>query len=226
MHSSILISSKNESFIEHTIQKLVSEFRIDPFDITILEKKQELTKSSKSVSKSIGIEDIRKFQEKLFLTPLKSETKAMIIKNSELLTTEAQNALLKVLEEPPQHTIIILATNNYRQLLPTILSRCIIQEGYSENAKTISEEERDFTFPTDIAGQLKQAQDISKNKEEALQWLENRILILRQQLIKDPYTSDIQTIIQQIKGFQNAYFLVKTTNVNLRLAIENLFLSI
>ncbi|MCX7928352.1 MAG: DNA polymerase III subunit gamma/tau [Patescibacteria group bacterium] len=73
-----------------------------------------------------GIDDIRLLRETIKLAPFKSKYKVYIIDECHMLTTEAANALLKTLEEPPRHVIFILATTNPEKLLPTVLSRCTV----------------------------------------------------------------------------------------------------
>jgi hypothetical protein len=74
---------------------------------------------------SIGIEVIRELQHFLQLKTLgdKPLRRAIIIEQSNSLTTEAQNAFLKLLEEPPKDTLLVLTASTHRALLPTILSR-------------------------------------------------------------------------------------------------------
>lgn len=74
---------------------------------------------------SIKISQIRKLQTDIIVRPHK-DYKIYIINYSEKMTIEAQNALLKTLEEPPEYAIIILITNNKESLLDTIKSRCEI----------------------------------------------------------------------------------------------------
>ena len=74
---------------------------------------------------SIKIAKIRNLQSDIIIKPHK-KYKIYIIDKSERMTTEAQNALLKTLEEPPEYAIIILVANNKESLLPTIRSRCEI----------------------------------------------------------------------------------------------------
>ena len=74
---------------------------------------------------SIKIAQIRNLQSDIIIKPHK-KYKIYIIDKSERMTTEAQNALLKTLEEPPEYAIIILVANNKESLLPTIRSRCEI----------------------------------------------------------------------------------------------------
>ncbi len=70
-----------------------------------------------------GIEDIRALREKIKLSPTTSKKKVYIIDEVHMLTTEAFNALLKTLEEPPAHVLFILATTDASKLPATILSR-------------------------------------------------------------------------------------------------------
>lgn len=70
-----------------------------------------------------GIEDIRSLRDKIKLAPTNSKKKIYIIDEVHMLTTEAFNALLKTLEEPPSHALFILATTEGTKVPQTILSR-------------------------------------------------------------------------------------------------------
>ncbi len=72
---------------------------------------------------SIKIEEIKQFQKEMIYRPFQNAVQIGIIFHSDLLTSEAQNALLKTLEEPGEQTHYILLVENERNLLPTILSR-------------------------------------------------------------------------------------------------------
>ena len=74
---------------------------------------------------SIKIAQIRQMQEKVYQKPIVSNKKVFIIDQSEKMTEEAQNSLLKTLEEPPEYMVIILITSNENKLLNTVKSRCI-----------------------------------------------------------------------------------------------------
>lgn len=71
-----------------------------------------------------GIEEIRELKEKLNFVPSQGKYKVYIIDEVHMLTTEAFNALLKTLEEPPVHVLFILATTEPQRIPATILSRC------------------------------------------------------------------------------------------------------
>src|SRR3989338_1012144 len=73
---------------------------------------------------SMGIEDVRTFQKRLTLIPYASAFTIGIIHDADHLTHEAQQALLKTLEEPPPHVLLYLETQSDESLLPTIRSRC------------------------------------------------------------------------------------------------------
>lgn len=71
-----------------------------------------------------GIDDIRDLVSKVKYSPILGKYKVYIIDEVHMMTNEAFNALLKTLEEPPEHVVFILATTEPYKLMPTILSRC------------------------------------------------------------------------------------------------------
>ncbi|MBQ9607937.1 MAG: DNA polymerase III subunit delta' [Lachnospiraceae bacterium] len=74
----------------------------------------------------ISVNDIREqVVNTIDIKPYKSRYKIYIIEESELMTTEAQNALLKTIEEPPEYAVLMLLTSNVDKLLPTVVSRSI-----------------------------------------------------------------------------------------------------
>ena len=76
---------------------------------------------------SIGVEDIREqLNGDIMIKPYSSPYKIYIIPEADLLTVQAQNALLKTIEEPPAYAVIFLLTENADTLLPTIRSRCVM----------------------------------------------------------------------------------------------------
>jgi DNA polymerase-3 subunit gamma/tau len=70
-----------------------------------------------------GIEDVRNLKEKAYLSPSKLKCKVFIIDEVHMLTKDAFNALLKLIEEPPKHTIFILCTTDADKIPDTVLSR-------------------------------------------------------------------------------------------------------
>ena len=76
---------------------------------------------------SISVDDIRaQINNDVAIKPYSSPYKVYIMNEAEKMTVQAQNAILKTLEEPPEYAVIILLTTNVNSLLPTILSRCVV----------------------------------------------------------------------------------------------------
>ena len=75
----------------------------------------------------IGVDEIREqINDDIVIKPYSSRYKVYIVPDSEKMTVQAQNALLKTIEEPPEYAIIILLTTNADTFLQTILSRCVL----------------------------------------------------------------------------------------------------
>lgn len=76
---------------------------------------------------TIGVEDIRtQINSDIAIKPYSSPYKVYIMNEAEKMTPQAQNALLKTLEEPPAYAVILLLTTNVNSMLQTILSRCVV----------------------------------------------------------------------------------------------------
>ncbi len=84
-------------------------------DLKILSKKKDKA--------TLGVEAVKDFREDMFLSSTEAESKIYIIDDAECMTPEAQNALLKVLEEPPRSVIIMLLATECDRILTTIKSR-------------------------------------------------------------------------------------------------------
>ncbi len=92
-------------------------------DIYVVEPENVVTKSGARRTKSIGVETVRTVTTYAAQTPLAGVRRVIIIASADKLTIAAQNALLKTLEEPAEHTVIILTTAYEGQLLETVRSR-------------------------------------------------------------------------------------------------------
>ena len=76
---------------------------------------------------SIGVEDVREqLVEDIQIKPYNGRYKVYIVDEAEKMTVQAQNAILKTIEEPPAYSVILFLTNNSEIFLPTIISRCIL----------------------------------------------------------------------------------------------------
>ena len=78
---------------------------------------------------SISVDDIRtQVNDDIVIRPYSSKYKVYIIADADMMTVQAQNALLKTIEEPPLYAVIMLLTENAELLLPTIRSRCVMMK--------------------------------------------------------------------------------------------------
>lgn len=220
MIQSYLLYSKQKELALKKAQEISKLHAIDPFDITHID-----LISDQNDKKSIGIEDIRKNLDKLYLKPIRSDYKATIIYNAHLLTNEAQNALLKTLEEPPNNTLIFLIGETKESFIPTILSRVSAISLDLEKREVTDEEKKDILLLSEIPTKdaLIKAQVLAKSKADALKWIESQIFVIHDILLKNPENKTLASTLQKL---QKTHTTISKTNTNLRLTLEYLLLSI
>lgn len=157
---------------------------------------------------SIGVDDIRKgINDTVMVKPYSSKYKIYIVQEAEKMTVQAQNALLKTIEEPPEYVVIMLLTNSMEAMLPTIISRCV-----TLNLKPVSDTQMrkylqqqvnvpDYRAEICIAfargnvGRAKalaSSEDFDKIRKSALSLLKN---------IKDMDLSEVIAALKEIKEF-------------------------
>jgi DNA polymerase-3 subunit gamma/tau len=98
-----------------------------------------------------GIDEIRDLRDRVNLAPVAGRTKVYIIDEVHMLTAEAFNALLKMLEEPPEHVVFVLATTEKHKVLPTIISRCQSFDFRRPSIETLSEKLNEISKAEGIA---------------------------------------------------------------------------
>jgi DNA polymerase-3 subunit delta' len=112
-----------------------------------------ITRIEPADGKTIGIESVRKLEHFLSLKVPGNETvnRIVILSDTQTMTVEAQNALLKTLEEPPAHTVIIMTANSEQALLPTVRSRLQLIQLHRPEKATIFEHFKSSDYkPDDI----------------------------------------------------------------------------
>lgn len=192
------------------ITAICNDIHVASYDIHRLIPKEQ--------SLSIGISDIRPWQKELFLTPLTSPFTIGIIPNAELLTMEAQNALLKTLEEPPTHTKIYIESQTSSSLLPTILSRCqIIQlPTYSMTSHDLSILQL-CDAAVSIGKKMAIVENEISNKEEAKAWIVQAIHTLHANHNAIPSTTYRHFMQRLLTASQHL-----SSNVSYKLAIDQI----
>jgi DNA polymerase-3 subunit gamma/tau len=111
-----------------------------------------------------SVDDVRNLRDRINFSPNQGRYKVYIIDEVHMLSTAAFNALLKTLEEPPQHAIFVLATTEVHKIPPTVLSRCqrhefrrIPVKEIIENLKVLADEERIKAEPEALSLVARQA---------------------------------------------------------------------
>ena len=177
---------------------------------------------------SIGIDEIRYVTKYISYPPQIESQKTVIIHNSHNLTTQAQHAFLKTLEETPIFSQIVLFTHNIHNLLPTITSRCIATNLHIVPSGSDTQKVDDQTLQlyksllsNDISNLISQSSSIASNKENATNTLNQLLHLVRSKLKKYPskkHLKEVRVIHQSLERLGN--------NANPILTIENAFLSI
>ncbi|HKM01711.1 MAG TPA: DNA polymerase III subunit gamma/tau [Sedimentibacter sp.] len=115
-----------------------------------------------------GVDDIRDLRDKVKFLPVKSKYKVYIIDEVHMLSKGAFNALLKTLEEPPEHLLFILATTESQKIPATILSRCQRFDLKRINADIIVENMKKICHELNIKYEEKALKLIAANSEGAM----------------------------------------------------------
>ena len=155
---------------------------------------------------SIGVDDIRtQINDTIYIKPYSSSYKIYLVDEAEKMTPQAQNALLKTIEEPPAYAVILLMTTNQELFLPTILSRCIQLKlrplkdtqvsDYLKETMGVPEEKADV-FAAFARGNLGKAIHLASSEEFGL--LYRQIL----NLLKNLKEMDISMLLDSIKKLQ------------------------
>lgn len=173
---------------------------------------------------NIPIEAIRDLISELSYGSFEGTERLVIIYAAELTSVPAQNALLKLLEEPPAQTRICLTVENKDKLLETIQSRCVIID-----TANFDIENNDFDISTykDIYSRIKtlsyreviELTDTYKERADAQAVLQGLLRYLHQLMVEQPQQSRVRQHLNAV--FSSITQLEK--NVNSKLALENCF---
>lgn len=205
---------------DNKIKELLTTHRTSKFDTVDLEKE----------GLSIGITRVREFQKRLILAPINSPWITGIIHEADTLTVEAQQALLKTIEEPPPRVKIILESFSCLSLLPTIVSRCqviILENKLAADDKLVNACYQTIEKIRKLSPgkRLPITDEVAKTKDEALAWVDTATAAVRQKLLenagKDPDRS--AKLVSLSRGLIRAKHEL-SANVNFRLVLDNLFL--
>ncbi len=227
MNGSLIISGGNRENRENKIIEIINKEEGKAFEkIKDLEDKPDIfVINLLEGERSIGISQTREGINFLREKPFSYEKKFLVVLNAEKMTTQAQNSLLKTLEEPPKHALIILSTRIRDQLIATVVSRC-------KNINVKSEDDginEDFVslekiLKMSLGERIDVCSEISKEeKEDIINMLENWLIEGRKNLLKKPENVTITTNLNRIIEIKRD---LENSNVNVKLSLEALVLSL
>jgi len=195
------------------VDRIAEKLAISPFDRHMTEPEGE------TIPPSVPIATIRALRAKLSLKPYSSSHHLVFIPNASAMTDEAQNALLKLLEEPAAPTIFILVTADERLLLPTIVSRCqLVRLARSAEGLVFQKLEDILILP--LTDQFALAEVLAKD-DELPAVLDSWVHTLRERLRRgDPSAAGALQALLTTKE------RVTQTQSNKRLLLEDLFLAL
>lgn len=223
MYKSSIIQAEDKEAAEPEITKLKQVLEITS------EKNPDLLVIDLEDKISIGIEVTKSLKEWSKHKPYQAKGKLGIIYNAQALTLEAQNSILKILEEPEEQTMLVLVTNNHKKLLDTVVSRCAIVEVKSITGNQISETYQNIDFDALntvekflLIDKMLKTKDKNKRNNEIEDFLRFLLLYYRDKLFHDP---------SSVKLMQNIELLHETVerlrrNVNKKLTLENLIINL
>jgi DNA polymerase-3 subunit delta' len=187
------------------------------FIVVDLKYQSALLNEKVDEQKSIKIDTVRELIKFSNLKPSYSTKKVIIVDDAEKMTVDAQNSILKTLEEPPENTIIILVTQNINLLLQTIVSRCytmkftgldknniidiLVSKGYDMKKAELLSEMSEGSVSTALI-----YDDIIKMIEENLEYKNLAPFLIVSKISK---TSNFRHMTDTIISFVNAYIYSK-----------------
>lgn len=218
MQSLLILGNKTET--EARIEKYISDLHISQFDILKIGRDE-----------TAGIDDVKKIRAFVTTSAVSGKIRAAVIYDAEKATTQAQNALLKVLEEPPANCLIILTASKAHSLMPTVVSRCQIV--FVSTADDTPDDDHEKTIRSlstrSVAEKILIVQEKIKTKADAMDFLSESIRAYHSFLHENPqasaYTLDRKKILTNTRKCLNALTLIEN-NCNPRLTLEVLLIGL
>ena len=155
---------------------------------------------------SMGVDDIREqINDTIMVRPYSSQYKIYIVDEAQKMTVQAQNALLKTIEEPPAYAVIMLLTTNPDAFLQTILSRCVqlklkplkdsVVKGYLEDKLQVKDVQAEI-YSAFARGNLGKAIHLAQSEDFKMMY-EEILRLLKE--IKDMDISQLLDVIRKLK---------------------------
>lgn len=177
----------------------------------------------------IKVDQIRAVKDFVYIRPALSDRKVILIQDAQTMNPYAQNALLKVLEEPPEDTFFMLISNNLYKILPTIKSRCFLLEVPPLTTEELAKKTgiNDPTLLELADGSLKLLNQIKEKKdlvENALSFLKGDVLTVYNiaNKLEDLDEEDQRLFLRILAHFVHKKYLAEK-NESYKLILDRLY---
>ncbi|MFQ5492614.1 MAG: hypothetical protein ACE5DX_00425 [Candidatus Dojkabacteria bacterium] len=216
MGKSRIISTNSQDFAEERLNEIRSELGIDFDSVSDYYKIHP-----KEGTLSIGIDQMRSFKAWACLKPYAATCKLGVIFNGELMTIEAQNSILKLLEEPPQSTYLVIVTSDHHRLLATVKSRCELIASIETRSNEGELPGRSRVEALLQIEELLKIKDRTVRQQKVIGMLTRMLQYYRHSLRRG---EDSANSLQQIARIGQTVKMLRG-NVSYRLALENLIIN-
>lgn len=219
-HMTYILVEKRNDLEKKNLRKFLSDIFKKEISMDELETNPDIHNLENIEKNSIGIEEVKDLQKEMVYKPFQEKKQVAIIHNAQKLTHEAQNSLLKALEESKDHSIYILDVDNEKNLLPTIRSRSRIvytQYEASEDIENLTD-----IFEKDLLTQFSQIEKFSESRDSANEFVnavENSIKMKLETNIKNGNIDGSRKNLEALKIVQNSREKI-ARNCNRRLTLE------
>jgi DNA polymerase III delta prime subunit len=222
-----ILVQKRKDLDKKNLRKFLSNIFKKEISLDELETNPDIHNLEITEKLSIGIEDVKDFQKKLIYKPFQEDIQIGIIHDSQKLTHEAQNSLLKSLEESGDKTIYILSVDNHRNLLPTIRSRArIVYLQQEENNE--EKDQESHTLKKDLVEQFEIVEKASATRELSIDFINDIEKILRKEFeikIKNGSIEGSKKFLEDLKVLQKSREKL-VSNCNRRLTLEAMIIQL
>lgn len=181
--------------------------------------------------KSIAVDQVRELRQEAFIKPHKANKRVFIIDKADTMNTSSQNALLKLLEEPPESVMFVLVAENKAAFLDTVISRCVVLnvtvvEGSKATTKAelAAEEFFNYLMDNDQYNMLITTNAFSKKRVDSDYFIKALKTVVSEKIKSDPKSHFAKPLL----AFYNEIFEYEQqlqANINLNLFYCNLVCS-
>ncbi len=181
--------------------------------------------------KSIAVDQVRELRKEAFIRPHKANKRVFIISKADTMNPASQNALLKVLEEPPESVMFVLVAENKAAFLDTIISRCVLlnvtagdELKQASKAYLAAEEFLKYLMDNDQYNMLLTTNAFAKKRVDSDNFIKALKTVVSERIKSDPKSHFAKPLL----AFYNEIFEYEQqllTNINLNLFYSNLVCS-